>query len=74
MPATVASEGHDDIDLVLELLDLQDALWTPTLTRVVAAGPLTGVVLAEKAAGDLGVGVGDTVVLTHPQRQAWVSR
>jgi putative ABC transport system permease protein len=59
----------DRVDLVVELIDFDDAMWTPTLTagsrRAVADG---GLVLSEKAADDLGVTVGDRVAVQHPRR------
>ncbi len=68
LPATVAAPGRDDIDLLVELLDLDGAAWTPTITTESPAGAASGLVLSTKAARDLGVEVGDSVVLTHPQR------
>jgi putative ABC transport system permease protein len=66
IPATVTTPGHDEIELSLELLDLERAAWTPSVVRAAPEGPQAGIVLAEKAARDLGVGVGGTVQLTHP--------
>lgn len=64
-----AGAGGDPIDTSVELLDMDGAMWTPRVVagRLPAAGG--GIVLADKAARDLGVGVGDTVVLHHPVRQ-----
>ena len=60
---TTAHAGGRTVDLATEVLP-DGAGWTPT----VAAGSLHGgVVLADKAAHDLGVQVGDTVTLEHPQ-------
>jgi len=56
-----------EIDVFVELADLTNGMWRPTLT----AGTWSdepGVLLAEKAAADLGVTVGDTVTLRHPRR------
>jgi putative ABC transport system permease protein len=69
LPASVSAGGATSVDLVADLLDFGAAPWHPSF----AAGELDavldgGIVLAEKAAGDLGVGVGDTVVLRHPRR------
>ncbi|MGI9602864.1 MAG: FtsX-like permease family protein [Acidimicrobiales bacterium] len=65
-PVQALTGSEDDIDLILELIDFDSAAWTPTLDDV---GDLSsGVILADKAAGDLGVGVGDMVTLRHPQR------
>lgn len=55
--------GGEGVELIIEMLP-DDATWTPTL---VAGSRDGGLVLAEKAATDLGVGVGDTVLVEHPQ-------
>lgn len=68
MPASAVTEAHEEIDLVLEVLDLDAAAWTPTITAEADTGRESGVILAEKAARDLGVDIGDPVRLTHPQR------
>lgn len=52
-------------DVVLEALDLGGGVWHPTVTGDPGA---PGVVIAQSAADDLGVSVGDTVALTHPVR------
>jgi putative ABC transport system permease protein len=52
------------VDTIVELLDLEAGLWTPTITAGARSG---GIVLSEKAASDLGVRPGDTVELRHPR-------
>lgn len=66
--STLQANGRQ-VDVSVELLDFRQAMWTPRISRgrLPAAGE--GLVLAAKAAGDLGVGVGDTIVLRHPVRQ-----
>jgi len=62
--------GAGKIDNVLiELHDVTHAIWVPALKegRLVAGQP--GIVIAQKAAEDLGVGVGDTLTLKHPYRE-----
>jgi putative ABC transport system permease protein len=61
--AGVARTGGGEVDLAVESITA-DAGWTPTLTAGAAGG---GIILAEKAAHDLGVTVGDPVTLEHPQ-------
>jgi putative ABC transport system permease protein len=61
-----ASAGSRSVDLVTEVLR-PGAAWTPTLTAGTADG---GIVLAAKAAADLGVAVGDPITLTHPRAGA----
>lgn len=70
VPGTLTGPDDEAFDVVVELLDLDGAAWTPTIVAAVPDGPGSGVVLAEKAAADLGVDVGDVVALTHPQRTA----
>lgn len=58
-------EQGEAIDLALSVLDAEAAIWRPEVEE----GRLTGgVLLARRAADDLGVGVGDTVTLRHPRR------
>jgi putative ABC transport system permease protein len=63
-----ASEG-DDIEVLLEAVDLDSDLWAPTAAEGTVAAGSRGIVLARKAADDLGVGPADTVTLEHPVRQ-----
>jgi putative ABC transport system permease protein len=66
LPGTARS-GRHAVELAIEVLP-EGARWRPTLTAGSASG---GLVLAAKAAHDLGVGVGvgvgDTVAVEHPQ-------
>ena len=71
LPATaLAPEAEDDLDLLLEFVDLDRALWTPTVEESAAttSGGSPEILLARKAAEDLSVSVGDTIVLRHPIR------
>ena len=60
------SAGGSNFDVSLQLVDYESRMWRPT----VSDGPAErgGMLLAEKAAGDLGVGAGDSVMLRHPRR------
>jgi len=58
----LAADPEDDIELLLELVDLDAAAWTPT---IVDGEVGDGLVLARKAADDLGVDPGDTVRIRH---------
>lgn len=63
------SNGADDIDVLADLVDFDNSLWTPTLRRgSVDAVRDGGIVLSEKAARDLGVDIGDTLQFRHPRR------
>jgi len=71
LPATaLAAEPDDNVDLLAEFVDLDDATWTPTIDddRATTSGGNPGILLARKAADDLGVDVGDTITLRHPIR------
>jgi len=64
--------GGEEIDSILELADLRTGMWSPTLTRG-EVGDTPGILLTDKAASDLGVGVGDTITLRHPRREGLTS-
>jgi putative ABC transport system permease protein len=64
--------GGEEIDTILELVDLRDGMWSPTFTQG-EVGDTPGIVLTEKAASDLGVGVGDSITLRHPRREGMTS-
>jgi len=68
--AALASEPADNIDLLVEFIDLDNTVWTPTVEEGTATigGDTPGILLARKAADDLGAQVGDTVTLRHPIR------
>ncbi len=70
LPVTaLAADGNEDLDLLIELVDLDTARWTPTvIDGATPTGADGGLLLARKAATDLGVGVGDRVTLRHPVR------
>ncbi|HUV17925.1 MAG TPA: FtsX-like permease family protein, partial [Ilumatobacteraceae bacterium] len=71
LPATaLAAEPDENLDLLIEFVDLDRAVWTPTAEeRAATSGDDSpDILLARKAADDLGVQVGDTVVLRHPVR------
>jgi putative ABC transport system permease protein len=71
LPATaLAPEPDDNLDLLIEFVDLDHAVWTPTIEEGTAATGTgnPGILLARKAAGDLEAQVGDTVTLRHPIR------
>ncbi len=67
--ATVSRPGRDEVEVLLEAVDLGSPVWAPAVEEgsLPVGGP--GLVLARKAADDLGVDVGDEVVLTHPARR-----
>lgn len=64
LPATVHGDAAEDLDVLLEVADLDSAIWSP-----VPPPSRSGLVLARKAAADLGVGVGDEVLVEHASRR-----
>jgi putative ABC transport system permease protein len=70
LPAAIRTDGREAIDVMLEILDFEAAQWTPTIVNEVDAGSATGLVVATKAADDLGISPGDTVLLRHPRAGA----
>ena len=65
MAGHLSVPGDEGFDVLLEALDLDGGVWSPTVE-----GDRTGVgiVIARSAASDLDVRVGDAVDLTHPVR------
>jgi len=61
--------GDVRFDVFLEALDLRSSVWHPMIGSNVSPGDLPGIVIARKAADDLGVSVGDTVDVSHPVRE-----
>ena len=60
--------GDETFDVMIQLMDLDNDLWTPTIVEGDAKSQGSGVLITEKAARDLGVGVGDSVDLYYPRR------
>ncbi|MGY6026583.1 FtsX-like permease family protein [Streptomyces spinosirectus] len=67
MPATARHGDAKNVTLLVEVRDLGGGTWRPTLTAGSLARHPGGLVLSEKAAHDLGVRPGDTLVLHHPR-------
>ncbi|MFZ6004336.1 MAG: ABC transporter permease [Actinomycetota bacterium] len=64
------SAGEDEeIQLIIDLLDFDSAQWSPTLSSGEVEAVLDGgLVLSRKAADDLGLAAGDSLLLRHPER------
>lgn len=58
----------EELDLLIEILDLENDLWQPALIEGDLRDVGSGLILAEVAATDLGVKVGDSVTVSHPVR------
>ncbi|OFW59223.1 MAG: hypothetical protein A2W01_07705 [Candidatus Solincola sediminis] len=65
--ASITNEGTR-LDMQVQALDMESPIWHPTVNSAVDAGGLPGIVLAEKAASDLHLKPGDTLMLTLPYR------
>lgn len=66
---TLSTPGHEDIEVLVEAIDLDNEVWAPTFEDGDLGEERDGLVLARKAADDLGVTVGNTITLEHPARQ-----
>ncbi|HEX6425488.1 MAG TPA: FtsX-like permease family protein [Acidimicrobiales bacterium] len=66
--ATLLAPDGDDIEVLLEAIDLGGGVWAPTAAEGSLPAGGAGIVIARKAADDLGVGPGDTVTLEHVER------
>ncbi len=60
-------DSEDEFDLTIQLLDLENGMWQPRLIEGEFQPEVRGLVIAEKAADDLGIGPGDTVSVRHPR-------
>ena len=65
-PGMLAVPGTE-IAAMVEVLDLGSPIWHPSSIERAPPGNLPSIVVAEKAAEDLGLAAGDTVVLRHPR-------
>jgi len=61
--------GGRSIDASVSMVDPRSDVWAPTVEEGALRPGDRGVVIARKAASDLGVDVGDEVVLRHPVRR-----
>ncbi len=70
LPVTASSRAssHDPIDLQLEVLDLRDGAWRPSVAQGRLPAGTAEILLAQQAADDLGLKTGDRLVLRHPVR------
>ena len=65
---TISGLDQDAVDLNIQFIDFQSGFWAPTASEGNLSTGNPGIVLARKAAADLGVRVGDQIRLTHPIR------
>jgi putative ABC transport system permease protein len=67
VPGELSGDGSFQVGI--QLLDMGNTLWTPTLIRGGTPSQEPGVFINEKAARDLDVDIGDHVLLRHPYRE-----
>jgi putative ABC transport system permease protein len=67
------SRGDEEFDVLVQLYDMSTSIWTPKLLEGDLTTDEPGLIIAEKAAADLGVDIGDTVTFEHPVREGPLS-
>jgi putative ABC transport system permease protein len=65
--------GRTAIDVLVQMVNLDDGIWNPTVNDRKLTRGLPGIVVSEKAIEDLGVQTGDVVALRHPRRSGLTS-
>jgi putative ABC transport system permease protein len=60
---------NESVDVAIGLIGAGNRIWRPTLAAGTFRAGRPGIVIAEKAAQDLNLEVGDTVTLRHPRRR-----
>jgi putative ABC transport system permease protein len=58
--------GRRRVQTAIEVVDPRGRLWQPTLVDGTLSGPRPGIAISRRAAEDLGVGLGDRVLVRHP--------
>jgi putative ABC transport system permease protein len=70
LPVTLSAPGAESFAGAVTLLDFKSPIWSPTIADGAAPSPTRPeAVISEKAASDLGVGVGDAITIAYPRRQ-----
>lgn len=65
----LSAAGRDPIDVIVDVTPLDGTVWHPTTGQNPTAAA-SGLVIADEAAHDLGVHVGDIVTLQHPTQDS----
>ncbi len=66
--AAIDRDGIEAFDLVLEVVDFEGDGWVPSIGGTADVEPSAGIVIADKAAADLGVAAGDIITVRHPAK------
>ncbi|HEU5062213.1 MAG TPA: ABC transporter permease [Solirubrobacterales bacterium] len=70
LPVTLSAPAAEGFRGMITLLDPESSIWAPTLSSGTAPAPgAAEVVISEKAADDLGVGVGGEIEIAYPRRR-----
>ncbi len=68
-----SDQDAEGFDVLIRFMEFDSDIWTPTAIEGALDSQTRGVVLAKKAASDLGVTVGDEITLTHPVSEGFAS-
>jgi putative ABC transport system permease protein len=70
LPASVGGSGGNQVDLQLDILDLGENAWQPTVNRGRTPSGSGEILLSEQAMDDAGLEIGDRLTLHHPLRSS----
>jgi putative ABC transport system permease protein len=65
---TLRADDGTELDSLVDLVDMDNPVWAPTTSTGTVDSDAPGLVIAEKAAQDLGVEPGDRLAFRHPVR------
>jgi putative ABC transport system permease protein len=65
--ARLDPDGEEPVEVLLETIDLDSDIWAPAIAERRGPEASEGLVIAAKAADDLGVGPGDRIRVEHPK-------
>lgn len=66
-------EDDADIPVLIEMFDPEAATWQPEVVDGALPDGERGIVISQKAADELDVKVGDSITLSHPQREGMLN-
>ena len=71
--ALSAPNTDEEFDVIIRFIEFDSDIWKPTAVRGSLDTATPGVVVSQKASADLGIDVGDSIILTHPVREGFTS-